>query len=62
MAETHFFHFSATPEQARDARARAWAYVFDCYTKKQGGPDQKAAQNDTKEIFSESCRLASISE
>jgi hypothetical protein len=30
-------------EQARDARARAWAFVFDCYAKKEaarrGGPD-----------------------
>ena len=23
-----------TPEQARDARARAWVFVFDCYAKK----------------------------
>jgi len=24
-----------TPEQARDARARAWAYVFRCWQEKQ---------------------------
>jgi hypothetical protein len=34
---------SITPEQARDARARAWAYIFDCHAKKKtarpGGPD-----------------------
>jgi hypothetical protein len=34
---------SLTPEQARDARARAWAFVFDCFYKKKatcpGGPD-----------------------
>lgn len=23
-----------TPEQARDIRARAWRFVFDCYEKK----------------------------
>jgi hypothetical protein len=22
---------SASPEQARDARARAWSYVFECF-------------------------------
>ena len=26
----------ATPEQAREARARAWAFVFECYAKKKG--------------------------
>jgi hypothetical protein len=26
---------SITPEQARDARARAWAYVFSCWHAKQ---------------------------
>jgi hypothetical protein len=29
-----------TPEQARDVRARAWAFVFQCWQeKKKGGPD-----------------------
>jgi hypothetical protein len=32
-----------TPQQARDTRARAWRYVFDCHAKKKatrpGGPD-----------------------
>ena len=32
-----------TEEQARDARARAWAFIFDCHAKKKaarpGGPD-----------------------
>ena len=23
-----------TPKQARDTRARAWAYIFDCHVKK----------------------------
>jgi hypothetical protein len=27
-----------TPEEARDSRARAWMFVFDCYAKKKGGP------------------------
>jgi hypothetical protein len=34
---------SATSEHAREARARAWAYAFDCYRKKEatrpGSPD-----------------------
>jgi hypothetical protein len=35
-----------SPEQTRDARARAWAYVFDCFNRRNGkeaarpgGPD-----------------------
>ena len=32
-----------TPEQASDARGRAWAFVFECHAKKKaarpGGPD-----------------------
>jgi hypothetical protein len=32
-----------TLEQARDTRARAWAFIFDCHAKKKaarhGGPD-----------------------
>jgi hypothetical protein len=32
-----------TPEQAKDARARAWEFIFDCHAKKKaarpGGPD-----------------------
>ena len=40
-----------TPEQARDARARAWAFTFDCYAKKtartRGGEDaMKGSNND----------------
>jgi hypothetical protein len=26
----------AAPEQLRDARARAWAFVFDCYRRRNG--------------------------
>jgi hypothetical protein len=40
-----------TPEQARDARARAWVFIFDCYAKKtartRGGEDaMKGPNND----------------
>jgi hypothetical protein len=38
-----------TPEQAHDARARAWAYVFDCFNRsngKEGGAP--AAPDDAK--------------
>jgi hypothetical protein len=31
---THLSSGSITPEQARDTRARAWRFVFDCYAKK----------------------------
>jgi hypothetical protein len=36
-------------EQARNARARAWAYVFDCFHRrngKEGGPAITAPDND----------------
>ncbi len=36
---THPPHLSLTQEQARNARARAWAFVFDCYANKKGGPE-----------------------
>ena len=38
MSSARIVHSSlpdATPEQARDARARAWAYVFSCWHAKQ---------------------------
>ena len=31
---THPSSGSITPEQARDARARAWKFIFDAYRKK----------------------------
>ena len=35
--------YGTTPEEARDARARAWVFIFDCYAKKaartRGGED-----------------------
>ncbi len=40
-----------SPEQARDARVRGWAFVFDCYAKKKGGP--ATAPNDAKERFND---------
>jgi hypothetical protein len=30
---------SITPEQARDARAHAWKFIFDTYLKKAAGQD-----------------------
>jgi hypothetical protein len=32
---TRLSSFSITSEDARDTRARAWSYVFDCYRKKE---------------------------
>lgn len=42
-----------TTEQARDARARAWMYVFACFNRRngqEGGPP--TAPEDAKEIKS----------
>jgi hypothetical protein len=45
---------STTPEQARDLRARAWRYVFDCYQakKKAGvtstGDEAKGLENEIR--------------
>jgi hypothetical protein len=43
----------ATPAQPRDARARAWLFVFDCYAKKKaahpGGPgDAERRSNEIR--------------
>jgi hypothetical protein len=40
-----------SPQQAHDARARMWAYVFECFNRrngKEGGPP--TARDDAKEI------------
>jgi hypothetical protein len=41
-----------TPEQARDVRARAWVFIFDCYAKKTartgGGEDAMKGSNDDR--------------
>ncbi len=41
-------------ENARDARARAWMYVFKCYTKKKatrpGGPDARKESNGSGKV------------
>ncbi len=37
----------ATPEEARDVRARAWAFIFSCWHAK-GGSSATAAQDDRK--------------
>jgi hypothetical protein len=31
-----------TPEQTRDARARAWLYAFDCFNRRDGKEDGPA--------------------
>ena len=31
-----------TPEQARDIRARAWAYIFGCYEKHKGASESNS--------------------
>ena len=37
----HICVLSLTPEQARDIRARALAFVFDCYAKKKAAPESR---------------------
>ncbi len=37
----------STTQQMRDARARAWAYIFECHARNKGGP--ATAQDDPKE-------------
>ena len=41
---------NTTVEQARDARVRAWAFIFDCYAKKtartRGGEDAMKGPNN----------------
>jgi hypothetical protein len=46
-----------TEELARDVRARAWAYIFDCHAKKKaarpGGPDDaEESKNDRTDTAS----------
>jgi hypothetical protein len=43
---------NTTVEQARDARVRAWVFIFDCYAKKtaraRGGEDAMKGSNDDR--------------
>jgi hypothetical protein len=39
--EVAFPHPRAMSEPARDARARAWAFVFDCYRKKEAAAENR---------------------
>jgi hypothetical protein len=46
-------HSDSTSEHARDARAQAWAFVFECFHKKEatrpGSPDAaKEVKNDSR--------------
>jgi hypothetical protein len=38
-----------TPEQARDVRAAAWRYVFECFAKKKGAGVTSTNGDDAKE-------------
>ena len=49
---------SITPEQARDARARAWAFVFQCWQAKKGA--HPGAPDDAKEGSRDDSRAKSI--
>jgi hypothetical protein len=39
MYQTNFTATPCSAEQARDARARAWKFIFDTYRKKAAGQD-----------------------
>ena len=41
-------HPGLTLEQARDARARAWAFAFDCYRKKEAATSPVSRPNDAE--------------
>jgi hypothetical protein len=46
---THTLHPHITPEQARAARARAWAYVFECFNRRNGNEAAPASRPDDAE-------------
>jgi hypothetical protein len=48
----HTTKASTRAEQPCDARARAWAYVFDCYRKKEGS--RPGAPDDGTEVKEDS--------
>ena len=50
-------HQGITPEHARDARARAWAFVFHCWQEK-GSP--VTAPDDAEESKNDRTATASI--
>ena len=49
--ETRLFqrlHPGVTSEQARDVRARAWAFVFECWHTKKGDHDDLTSDSTRK--------------
>jgi hypothetical protein len=38
---------SLTPEQARDARARAWKFIFDTHREKAAGQDNAKSKQES---------------
>jgi hypothetical protein len=47
-----------TPEQARDVRARAWAFVLDCWQKKAAGTNtSKGGSKYSHEAKGDQCDL-----
>jgi hypothetical protein len=45
---------AATPEPLRDVRARAWAYVIDCWHKKEAAASPEGRPNDAERNPSDS--------
>jgi len=36
---------NTTPDQARGIRARAWAFVFDCHSRKEAAPESRRPED-----------------
>jgi hypothetical protein len=46
------------PDQARNTRALAWAFVYDCWNKKEAAPTSRL--DDVKEVKNDSRHTTSI--
>jgi hypothetical protein len=44
----------ASPEWTRDARVRAWAFVFDCYSKKKAATSPVSRPDDGTKVKEDS--------
>ena len=47
---------STTSEHARNARARAWAYAFDCYYEKEAATSPVSRPDDAERSLSDGAR------
>ncbi len=47
---------SIAPEPARETRARAWAFVFDCYRKKEAATSPERRPDDAERSLNDGAR------